>query len=47
MEKFVETKEFKNLNAGFALDEGLASENDVYSVFYGERCVWCKFFLNI
>uniref|UniRef100_A0A915CTD0 Peptidase M20 dimerisation domain-containing protein n=1 Tax=Ditylenchus dipsaci TaxID=166011 RepID=A0A915CTD0_9BILA len=40
MEKFVKTEKFKQLNLGFALDEGLASENDVYSVYYGERCVW-------
>nr|CAD2164329.1 unnamed protein product [Meloidogyne enterolobii] len=40
MEKFVETDCFKQLNVGFVLDEGLASENDVYRLFYAERCVW-------
>lgn len=44
MEKFVETEMFKKLNIGFSLDEGLASINDVYSVYYAERCVWCKCF---
>ena len=40
MEKFVDTDRFKQLNVGFVLDEGLASENDTYRLFYGERCVW-------
>ncbi|CAH0555897.1 unnamed protein product [Brassicogethes aeneus] len=40
MKKFVQTQEFKNLNVGFALDEGMASENDDFDVFYGERCIW-------
>uniref|UniRef100_A0A1I8BS11 M20_dimer domain-containing protein n=1 Tax=Meloidogyne hapla TaxID=6305 RepID=A0A1I8BS11_MELHA len=40
MEKFVETDFFKQLKVGFVLDEGLASENDVYRLFYAERCVW-------
>ncbi|CAF3886484.1 unnamed protein product [Rotaria sordida] len=30
--------EFKDLNVGFVLDEGLASETDVFQVFYGDRC---------
>lgn len=46
MEKFAVTDRFKQLNVGFVLDEGLASENDVYRVFYGERCVWCEFNTN-
>ncbi|GMT25262.1 hypothetical protein PFISCL1PPCAC_16559, partial [Pristionchus fissidentatus] len=29
MEKFIETEDFKKLNLGFTLDEGLASENGV------------------
>ncbi|KAI3418826.1 hypothetical protein GPALN_007926 [Globodera pallida] len=40
MEQFIRTDKFRSLNVGFALDEGLASETDVYTVFYGERCVW-------
>ncbi|KAE9546799.1 hypothetical protein FO519_009989 [Halicephalobus sp. NKZ332] len=40
MEKFVKTKEFEELNVGFNLDEGEASENDVYSISYGEKNPW-------
>ncbi|KAL3103546.1 hypothetical protein niasHT_025064 [Heterodera trifolii] len=40
MEKFVQTDKFRALNVGFTLDEGLASETDVFRVFYGERAVW-------
>lgn len=48
MEKFVLTERFKQLNVGFVLDEGLASEDDTYRLFYAERCVWCqKNFLKI
>lgn len=42
MEAFVETPEFAALNVGFALDEGIASPTDVFSVFYAERAVWCE-----
>ena len=32
-----------SLNIGVALDEGLASPTDVYSVFYGERSIhWLR-----
>jgi len=34
---FVRTPEFKNLNVGFSLDEGMASHTDTYVVYYGER----------
>lgn len=44
MKKFVQTQEFRNLKIGFALDEGLASEDDTYKVYYAERNVWCEFF---
>ena len=33
MEKYVVSKEFKDLNIGFALDEGLASEDNAIPVF--------------
>jgi len=36
----VKTKEFQELNQAFTLDEGIASEKDVYRVFYGERNPW-------
>lgn len=41
MELFVETDRFAQLNAGVVLDEGLASSDDVFTVFYGERSAWC------
>lgn len=31
---------FSKLKVGLALDEGLANENDEFSVFYGERLPW-------
>ncbi|KAI6214297.1 N-acyl-L-amino-acid amidohydrolase [Aphelenchoides besseyi] len=40
MKLFVKTEEFKRLNVGFALDEGLASSDETYKVYYGERNVW-------
>ena len=44
MAKYVVSKEFEKLKIGFALDEGLASEDDTIPLFYGERNVyWVKF----
>ena len=44
MAKFVVSKEFKQLNIGFALDEGLASPTETIPLYYGERNVfWMKF----
>ena len=44
MMKFVLSQEFKKLNIGLALDEGLASPDETIPVFYGERNVfWVKF----
>ncbi|NXD82401.1 ACY1 protein, partial [Halcyon senegalensis] len=40
MELFVKRPEFRALNVGFALDEGLASPSDTFSVFYGEKSPW-------
>ena len=37
MMKYVKSKHFQTLNLGFALDEGIASPTDTFSVFYGER----------
>ncbi|KAM4651667.1 aminoacylase-1-like isoform 2-T3 [Discoglossus pictus] len=36
----VKHPEFQKLNAGIALDEGLANPTEEFSVFYGEKCVW-------
>jgi aminoacylase len=40
MAKFVDSEEFQNMNVGFTLDEGLASPDDSFTVFYGERVAW-------
>ena len=40
MQVLLESTWFKAKNIGLALDEGLASEDDYYSVFYGERLPW-------
>jgi aminoacylase len=37
---FVKSEEFKQLNAGFALDEGLANESNAYKLYFGERSPW-------
>jgi aminoacylase len=39
---FIGTERFRQLNIGFSLDEGLASPDDVYPVFYGERSQQCE-----
>lgn len=43
MNIFVKTPEFKALRVGFALDEGIASEDDSYHLYYGERAIWRKY----
>ncbi|XP_076684716.1 aminoacylase-1 [Andrena cerasifolii] len=40
MKDFVHTKEFEALNIGFALDEGVASPEEQFFMFYGERSIW-------
>jgi len=40
MAHFVKTNEFRSLNVGFTLDEGIASTDDVIPLFYGERTIW-------
>lgn len=47
MEAFVQTADFAALNVGFALDEGIASPTDVFSVFYAERAIWCMYYMYI
>jgi len=42
MAAFVKTEEFKKLNVGFCMDEGLASPTDSFTVFYAERSPWCE-----
>lgn len=38
--KFVESKEFRELNVGLMLDEGQASLTDEFRVFYSDRSPW-------
>ncbi|XP_034951255.1 aminoacylase-1-like [Chelonus insularis] len=40
MESFVTTADFKALNVGFALDEGVASPGENFYIFNGERAIW-------
>ncbi|XP_026744436.1 aminoacylase-1-like [Trichoplusia ni] len=40
MSQFVKTEDFKKLNIGFALDEGIASATDEYLIFNAERNIW-------
>ncbi|RNA41112.1 aminoacylase-1, partial [Brachionus plicatilis] len=37
---FLDTKEFTEMNVGVALDEGQASPNEEFCVYYGERLSW-------
>lgn len=43
---FVHHADFKVLNIGFALDEGMASPTQDFIVYNGERSNWSKFILN-
>ncbi|XP_057973541.1 uncharacterized protein LOC131161641 [Malania oleifera] len=38
--KFAASKQFEDLNVGFVLDEGQASTNDEFRVFYADRSPW-------
>ncbi|KXN70589.1 N-acyl-L-amino-acid [Conidiobolus coronatus NRRL 28638] len=40
MKCFLESKEFKELNVGFSLDEGVTTPLNEYKVYYGERVTW-------
>lgn len=40
MKLFVKSAEFANLNVAFALDEGLANEENAFKVYYAERSPW-------
>ncbi|XP_075156647.1 aminoacylase-1B [Haematobia irritans] len=44
MRPFVQSNDFKSLNIGFSLDEGLASPTEEFPVFYAERSVWRVYF---
>lgn len=38
--KLAASERFEEMNVGIVLDEGLASTNEGYRVFYAERCPW-------
>jgi aminoacylase len=40
MKLFLDTPEWRALNVGLALDEGLANPRAAFTVFYGERAPW-------
>ncbi|KAL6661141.1 hypothetical protein ACP70R_000525 [Stipagrostis hirtigluma subsp. patula] len=40
VEAFIASKEFKDMNVGLVIDEGLASPGEQYRVFYAERSHW-------
>ncbi|XP_043288889.1 aminoacylase-1-like isoform X2 [Venturia canescens] len=40
MREFVHTEDFKSLNVGFALDEGVACPTNDFYLFNGERSIW-------
>ncbi|KAJ0175699.1 hypothetical protein K1T71_008858 [Dendrolimus kikuchii] len=40
MGEFIKSPEFKSLNIGFGLDEGMASPNEEFVLFNGERSIW-------
>lgn len=42
LKEFVKTGDFRALNVGFSLDEGVASPTDDFAVFYAERAIWRK-----
>lgn len=46
MHPFVRTEEFRKLNVGFGLDEGVANPEDSFHLFYGERAIWRKSFVE-
>lgn len=43
---FSRMQEFRDLNVGFALDEGSATEDDKFVAHYAERSIWRKCFLR-
>lgn len=45
MKTFLSSKEWKDLNVGFALDEGLANPTEEFTVFFGERMPWCNTYI--
>lgn len=46
MEQFLKSQDFRDLNVGFALDEGMATTDDKFIAFYAERSIWRKFLMQ-
>ena len=42
MKEFVKSNEFRKMNVGFGLDEGITSPDESFVVAYGERAIWRK-----
>ncbi|XP_061395567.1 aminoacylase-1-like [Musca vetustissima] len=42
LQEFVKSKEFEDLKVGFALDEGMATEDGRFVAYYAERSLWRK-----
>uniref|UniRef100_A0A034W2Z0 N-acyl-aliphatic-L-amino acid amidohydrolase n=1 Tax=Bactrocera dorsalis TaxID=27457 RepID=A0A034W2Z0_BACDO len=40
MKCFVHTDDFRKLNVGFCLDEGVVNVNDEYVVYYAQKTIW-------
>ncbi|RZF35014.1 hypothetical protein LSTR_LSTR013031 [Laodelphax striatellus] len=47
MGEFVKSDEFRELNIGCALDEGMASPGEEFVVFNGERSIWLFEYLSL
>ncbi|XP_011177299.1 aminoacylase-1 [Zeugodacus cucurbitae] len=45
MRVFVQSNEYKKLNVGFSLDEGIASADETFPVYYAERSIWHVHFI--
>lgn len=43
MKAFVHSDDFKELNVGFAIDEGTPEEDDILKVYYAEKTMWREF----
>jgi aminoacylase len=43
MEKFIDSQEFRDLNIGFAFDEGLPHPDDIIQIVHGERTIWREY----
>lgn len=44
MQNFVPTDDFRALNLGLSLDEGLPAPSEAFSVFNAERSIWREFY---